>query len=182
MKFYKETTSYKLVTYLEQFKIRYRYFSIVLYMFYFIVFYITIKIKIKRKSSGKDKLNLFINIFKERFYLEQLKDSYELYNYNYSTLKYNIINNNIICNIYYDIVDFYIEYGLSNNTYCIFISTMGKNFNMTERQLANKNLYEMCNEAIKLISNETFFMLQRLFIIHIVEFLNSIFKRGENNG
>lgn len=153
MLFFKETNSYQLVTLIEELEIKRKYMNIFKYLINFKKWKRLINKKIKRNNHLQEKIKLIIDLYKERFYLEQLKHSY---NISYiSTINYNIINNIIISEIIYDTVIIRIEYGITDEDYSIYIlNKNNKGININEKSLNIKENYDICITALKVLNKE----------------------------
>lgn len=162
MLFFKHTMSYQFVTLLEQLEIRHMYQNIIIYLIKLFKLDYTLKRKIK-KANNKEKIELFVDLFKDRFYLEHIKNVYNLGDV--SRLSYEIINNNIICEIYYDEFHFLVECGIASNQFSIHIISRfpHKAINITEDSLKLESYCDLCMDALNLLYDEICIILYNIF-------------------
>lgn len=164
MNFFKDTMSYKFVTLLEKMEIEHKYLNFIVYLFKLFKFNYIEQIKIKRKTSIQDKLDYMVELFKDRYYLEQLKGQYDIKKT--SAMNNNIINNIILSEIAYDTIKIYIEYGLVNGDYSIFIlrNSDNKGINLTKNDLNNELNYSIFIKALDILHYEIMLILGDLLL------------------
>lgn len=160
---FKERESFKLITLLEEFNIKRKYINIFKILIQFFTFNHSTKKKIKKDISNAEKLYLFIDLYKERFYLENVIVGNNETKFTDSKINYNIINNIIFSEILYDrTIRFYIEYTLGTNEYSIQIAVGDKAFNVDEKKLNNEKIYDTFNSALYLLCEDIKLILSRL--------------------
>lgn len=162
MEFLKETKSYQFVTLLEKLEIEHKYVNIVIYLIKLIKFnWINNRI-INRKGRVDEKIKMILYLFKERYYLDQIKNKYNMNEK--STMNNDIINNIIISEIAYNTIKIYIEYGLMDKKYSIHVinSTSNKSINITENDLNNKFNYNICIHVLNMLSYEVNLILKNI--------------------
>lgn len=172
MIFLKDTVSYKLISLLDEMKIKEKYMNILLFIINFLKFKISKKILLKRKISNNDKIELFIELFKERFYLDQLiKDTDIKTN---SNIQYELNNNILLVEVdyYTNKIRINIEYTISQNKYCIFIYTINKNFNINENNLNIKSILEVFETIINILFDECIYLIDKIFTMYLNEVMN----------
>lgn len=159
MNFFKDTKSFKFVTLLEELEIEHKYLNIFKYFIKFIKFNKIEKIKVKKSTSIQDKLDYIADLFKERYYLEQLKGQYDIKKT--SGMNNNTINNIIVSEISYDTIRIYVEYGLMDDKYSIFVLRLSDNkgVNLTKNDLNNELNYSICINTINILHYEIRLML-----------------------
>lgn len=172
---FKDTTSFKLVSLIDKIKIQRKYGSIFLYLLYFIKFTLSINLNIYRTSSNNKKIKLFLNLFKERFYLENIIKSYNMNRY--SNLNYTMVNDILVADITYikSTIQFHIEYNIIDEDCSIFVITdTRKGINITEDNLSFKLYYDIFISALKLISEEVQLILNVLIYTTIKEVIDNV--------
>ena len=177
MKFFKETKSYTLITLLEKLEIEHKYLNIFRYLIKLKKFENCGYNKINKKSNVNDKIEFIIELFKERYYLEQLK---EHYNIKYaSDINSRIINNILISEIIYNgILKIYIEYGLVDEKYSIYVLDIinNKEINITNNDLNNIDNYNICINVLNMLYYEILLILNDL----LVDIINRMRRVREN--
>ena len=164
MEFFKETKSYQFVTLLEKLEVEHKYINIIIYLFKLFKFNYTEQRKIKKKGNIEDKIQYTLNLFKERYYLEQLKDKYDIKKT--SAMNNNIINNIIVSEISYDTIKIYVEYGLMDNKYSIFLlrQSDNKGVNLTKNDLNNETNYIIFVNVLDILHYEVSLILGDLLL------------------
>lgn len=172
MIFLKDTMSYKLISLLDEMKIKEKYMNILLFIISFLKFKISKKILLKRKISNNDKIKLFIELFKERFYLEQLIKNTDIKTN--SNIQYELNNNILLVEVdyYTNKIRINIEYTISQNKYCIFIYTINKNFNINENNLNIKSILEVFETIINILFDECIYLIDKIFKMYLNEVMN----------
>ena len=176
-----KTKSYELVTLLDKSKvdIKYKY----KYLFMFLLKYIIYKFKINRKIKkydNKKKIDLFIDLFKEYVYLQQIINNLNITFLSLnSTCELSIDNGTMRGNIYYKyennddkVVCIKIEHSLITGGYCIYLDTSkylpnNMGFNITEQNLKNKEKYDTFYNLLNLFFNDILYILIRLYNYYI---------------
>lgn len=156
----KNTKSYELITLLEKYKLYKKIKYKLLFMIKYEIFFIYIKIKTKI-NKNKDNIELFINLIKEYYYLDEILKELYIEDSNLTTI---LINDNILINIYNipkhnDIIN--IEYNMNTKEYTIYFnsnySTNKKGTNISEKELSNNDINNYfkytLNKLIKNIEN-----------------------------
>lgn len=161
MLFFKETLSYKLVSLLDEAKIKRKYINILLFIINFYKFKISKKSLIKHNLSYNEKIELFIELFKERFYLEQLVRTNFIQAK--SKVQYTLNNNILLSEISYDKIRFNIEYTISQDKYCIYITANKISFNASEENLKIKSISEAFETSIWLLFTDWKILINELF-------------------
>ena len=172
---FKDTTSFKLVSLIDKIKIQRKYGSIFLYLLYFIKFALSINLNIYRTNSNRKKIKLFLNLFKERFYLENIIKSYNMNRY--SNLNYTMVNDILVTDITYikSTIQFHIEYNIIDEDCSIFVITdTRKGINITEDNLSFKLYYDIFISALKMISEEVQLILNVLIYTTIKEVIDNV--------
>lgn len=161
MKFYEDTISYKLITLLEEFSVLKKYRNLLLYIFHLCKFHLSTKMKIN-KLSKDEQIHLLFTLFKERFYLNRLLNEYGVEPT--GKLKYNIINDIIICEMLYGSTIFNIEYDAIYNKYCMYINNAIRNFNIINQNLLDERKYSIFKILLKLIFEDIELLLWKIFL------------------
>lgn len=174
MNFYKDTKSYELISIIEKSIIpgkitKLKYF--ILFLIKYKIFTIKTQIMIKTKDKNK-KIKLFINLFKEYFYLQEVITGLKIKDYN-STFHYFILNDNINASIAYFLDEYQyivikLEYNIYKDYYTIYIDTSGMYNNTTGFNITKNDL------DIKEINN-SFNIILNLFLTDILSIQLDIF-------
>lgn len=154
MKFFKDTMAYKFVCLLERLQVEHKYLNIFKYILKLIKMNKQIKKKIDKKGHIDEKIELLYDLFKERLYLETIRDAYEFTGD--SEVKYNTINNIIISEIIYTNFKLYIEYTIISNDCNIYVldNRTNRGLNMSPERLATKENYDVCITILHLLQSE----------------------------
>lgn len=158
--FFKQTLSYKLVTLLEELEIKHKYINIFIYWIQLLKFDLSNKRKINKSDN---KIELLFTLFKERFYLEHLRDKYNIGSD--SKLVYNIINNIIVCEISYGVnINIHIECGILDDEFSIYVLNQSdhKGVNLTKDNLKLEMYHGICINTLHMMHNETCLILGNL--------------------
>lgn len=158
MNFCKDLKSFELVTLIEKStilknKIKY----ILLFWIKYSIYIIEFKIKIRlSKNNRYNKIDLFIELYQEYFYLDELLKNLKIKN-NISNLEYYMYQDNIISEIIYNYennlyIIIKVEYDTVSKNSCIYIDTSHlkdntRGFNITSEILSN------CKEKDKFFNN-----------------------------
>lgn len=171
MKFLKKTKSYKIISLLEKIKFEKAYIKIIILIIEYYKFKITNYIQIKRKLSNNKKIELFVKLFEERFYLEQIirNDNIDYY---LSYINYTVNNNIIYANINYNEVILNIEYTINSRDYSIYITAQDKSFNLIDKNLKNKTIYDCFILALKLLYNDILVIITKIITKYLGVFKN----------
>lgn len=172
---YENTKSYELITLLDKSRIniKNKYKYLYLFKLKYMIYEFKINRKIK-KLNNKEKIELFIQLFKEYLYLQDIikdnnidaKSEFEEY----------MINNIIIGNIYYSINNpvlcVKIEYNIEDGNYCIYLDTSKYNinttgFNITEQNLKNEEKCKVFNLILNIFFNDILYIMISIFGLYI---------------
>lgn len=174
MEFFKETKSYEFVTLLEKLEIERKYINIFIYYFKLLKLDYSFKRIIKKDENIDDRLKLVISLFKERYYLEQLKNVYNIKKT--SMINSNVINNILVSEIVYDKIKIYMEYGLMDKKYSIYVLREdNKGINLTKNDLQNEENYSICTLVLNILSYEVCLILGDL-LLDVVDKLRRVRK------
>ena len=174
MRFFKETKSYQFVTLLEKLEIERKYINILIYYFKLLKLDYSFKRIIKKDENIDNRLELVISLFKERYYLEQLKNVYNIKKT--SMVNSNVINNILVSEIVYDKIKIYIEYGLMDKRYSISVLREdNKGINLTKNDLQNEENYSICTLVLNILSYEVCLILGDL-LLDVVDKLRRVRK------
>jgi hypothetical protein len=161
MKVFKETTSYKLISLLDEFKYKKKYINILLITIILYKFQISRFILTKRRVSNNKKIELFFELVKERLYLEKLVETHGIDTT--SRIGYSIIKNILLAEINYNSIRFNIEYTISDNEYTIYITVNGRCFNATDENLNIEPIYKTFNDVLYLLFMDIIYILNEIF-------------------
>lgn len=162
MPFFKKTKSYLIISLLDKIKIKKDYTKIFSLIIEYNKFMLNNKIQIKYKLSSDKKIKLFIKLFEERFYLEQIVRDKNIKSN--SCINYTINNNIIYANIIYTSkIQIDVEYTLNSQDYSIYITINEKSFNVIEKNLKNINLYNYFNIILNFLYDDITIILTNIF-------------------
>lgn len=164
MQIFKNTLSYKLISLLDEFKVKRKYRNMIILSFYLFRFMILTKIKINRKLSPNKKIDLFFKLVKERIYLENMVQDYKIDGS--SKIGYTIIKNILLAEISYGRVRFNIEYGITDDKYTIYITVLNKCFNANEENLKIKSIYDSFDKALELLLSDIGLIFSELLKVY----------------
>ena len=164
MEFFKETKSYQFVTLLEKLEVEHKYLNIFIYLVKLFKFNYIGQRKIKKRDNIEDKIKYVLDLFKERYYLEQLKGKYNIKKT--SGMNNNVINNIIVSEISYDKINMYVEYGLMDQRYSIFLlrQSDNKGINLTKDDLSNEVNYDIFINLLEILHYEVSLILGDLLL------------------
>ena len=176
MNFYKDTKSYEFISIIE--KIPFctpfqRLKNSVKYMIKYEIYEFLIKRKIhKKRISNEQIVNLYINLFKEYFYLQEMINKTNIKSnsrFTYTMIDNSIIDSSIVYNIHdgeYIIIE--IQYDIITENYNIYINTSHANidtlgFNVTEKNLKIFKIKDVVITLLGLLSTDILHMILELF-------------------
>lgn len=164
MQIFKNTISYKMISLLDEFKVERKYINAIIFSFYLFKFITLTKINIKRKLSPSKKIDLFFKLIKERIYLQNIVQAYNIDGC--GKIGYTIINNILLAEISYGRVRFNIEYGMSDDRYTIYITVIDKCFNANEENLKVESIYDTFNTVLDLLLTDIILIFTKLLKVY----------------
>lgn len=161
MLFYKDTTSYKLVTLLEKFRIENKKFNVIKYLFDLYKFKFIINRKFKKSISHRERLDIFIKLYKDRIFLQQFVDA-DYIEDDSLNLSYSIIDNNLLSEISFNNIIIKVDFN-TDWQYSIHVSSENGSFNLDINTLKINTFNDIFKDIFYILAYDVYILLLKIF-------------------